>query len=192
MATVTPARPVSAPAFDDPAPLAEGRWSSRNIAIHWTIVGLLGLQIVTQNWMEVFVERAEAGVPPGGWATFMGYAHMVIGTSIFVLMLIRIYDLVKVGRPDHDPREPSWAVWLATANHWAFYAILLAMPPAGALAYLLGNDFLGEIHGWAGVALVALVILHITGAFVSHGAFKAVTLKRKMPGQGAVPADARR
>ena len=191
MATVTPARPIADPAFDEPAPLAEGRWTARNISIHWTIVGLLGLQIITQNWMSVFYNRSEADVPPGGWATFMGYAHMVIGTSIFVLMLIRVYDLAKAGRPDHDPREPSWAVWLATANHWAFYAILLAMPVAGALAYFLKIDWLGEIHGWAGVALAALVVLHIAGAFVSHGVFKAVTLKRKMPGQGRIPEDVR-
>lgn len=189
MATVTPARPIGEPAFDEPAPLSEGRWSSRNISVHWFIVGLLGLQIITQNWMSVFYERSEAGLPPGGWATFMGYAHMVVGTSIFGLMLIRMYDLWKVGRPDHDPREPTWSVWLASANHWAFYAILLAMPVAGALAYFLKIDWLGTIHGWAGIVLAALVVLHITGAFVSHGVFKAVTLKRKMPGQGKVPAD---
>lgn len=163
------------------------RWTSTNILIHWTIAGLLVVQAVTQLGIEAFANLSRVDVPPGNAATALGIGHMIVGSAIFVLTVWRLADLHRHGRPPHPPREPKWSTWLATANHWAFYAILLAMPPAGALAYFLGIAWLGEIHGWAGVALLALVVLHVAGALSHHYWFKTSALKRKMPGNGRVP-----
>lgn len=163
------------------------RWTATNLIIHWTIAGLLLVQAVTQLGIERFANWSQAGVPPGNMSTALGVGHMVVGSLIFALMVWRIADLVRHGRPPHPPREPKWSTWLATANHWAFYALLLAMPPAGAAAYFLGLEELGEIHGWAGRALAVLVVLHIAGAIAHHVWFKTSVLKRKMPGNGRVP-----
>ena len=168
------------------------RWTATNIAIHWTIVGLLGLQIVTQLWMPVLYEASKTDFPPGGMAVFFGYAHMVIGTIILLLMLYRFWDLFKFGRPPHPPGEPGWSKALATVNHWAFYGLLVAIPLGGMIAYFLKLDSVAEIHGWAAVALAALVVLHIAGAFAHQLWFKTSVLKRKMPGAGEATRDGRR
>ena len=168
------------------------RWTATNIAIHWTIVGLLGLQIVTQLWMPTYYQASKLDAPAGGMAAFFGIAHMVIGTAILLLMVLRFYDLAKHGRPPHPPGEPGWSKALATVNHWAFYGLLVAIPLGGMAAILFGLDWVGELHGWAALALAALVVLHIAGAIAHQVWFKTSVLKRKMPGAGEAVRDGRR
>ena len=168
------------------------RWTATNIAIHWTIVGLLGLQVVTQLWMPVLYQASKLDVAPGGYAVLFGYAHMVIGTAILLLMIYRFYDLAKFGRPPHPPGEPGWSKALATANHWAFYGLLVAIPLGGMAAYFLGSDLAAELHGWAALVLAALVVLHIAGAFAHQFWFKTSVLKRKMPGAGEATREGHR
>lgn len=168
------------------------RWTATNIVIHWTIVGLLGLQIITQLWMPTLYEASKLDVALGGVPVFFGYAHMIIGTIILLLMAYRFYDLAKFGRPPHPSSEPTWSKVLATVNHWAFYGLLVAIPLGGMVAYFLKLDWVGEIHGWAATALAALVVLHIAGAFAHQLWFKTSVLKRKMPGAGEATRDGRR
>ena len=168
-------------------PSKPARWTSTNILIHWTIVGLLACQAVTQLGISEFHRGTEAGVPPGAAASALGIAHMIVGSAIFLLMVWRMADLQRHGRPPHPPGEPGWSKALATANHWAFYGILLAMPIAGALAFFLDLNWLGEIHGWAGVLLVPLIALHIAGALAHKYWFKTSALQRKLRGSGYVP-----
>ena len=166
------------------------RWTSTNIMIHWAIVALLAMQAVTQLGMGAFYRSMQEGVPAGGGPAALGIAHMIVGASIFVLMIWRLVDLQRYGRPPHPPGEPHWSTVLSTANHWAFYAILLGMPVAGALAFFLGIGWLAELHEISAYVLVVLIVLHLAGAVAHQVWFKTSALKRKMPGNGRAPADA--
>ena len=176
---------IEADAAAEPAKPA--RWTSLNILIHWTIVVLLAIQAITQLGISEFYRGMEAGVPPGNEVASLGIAHMIVGSAIFLLMIWRLVDLHRHGRPPHPPGEPGWSKALSTANHWAFYVILTAMPVAGALAFFLDLPWLGEIHGWAGVLLLPLVALHVAGALAHKYWFKTSALKRKLPGNDYVP-----
>ena len=168
------------------------RWTSTNIAIHWTIVGLLALQIITQNWIGELRGAKELDVVPTGMSSFFGIAHMVIGTLVLLLMIYRFWDLYKFGRPPHPPGEPKWSEWLATANHWAFYALLVAIPLGGMIAWFFDSDIVGWAHGTAAKVLAVLVVVHILGAVAHQVWFKTSVLKRKMPGAGEATRDGRR
>ena len=185
--SATPPPEPDAAGSDQPA-----RWTATNIVIHWTIVGLLGLQVVTQLWMPTLYQASKLDLPPTGMAAFFGYAHMTIGTIILLLMAWRFWDLYRYGRPPHPPGEPGWSKALATVNHWAFYGLLVAIPLGGIVAWFFGLDLVAELHGWAAVALAALVMLHIAGAFAHQIWFKTSVLKRKMPGAGEATRDGRR
>lgn len=168
------------------------RWTSTNIAIHWTIVGLLALQLITQNWIGGLYGATKEGAVPTGMQSLFGYSHMIVGTLILLLMIYRFWDLYKFGSPPHPPAEPGWSKILATANHWAFYALLVGIPLGGLVVWFFQIDWIASAHEIAAKVLAALVVLHVAGAIAHQVWFKTSVLKRKMPGAGEATRDGRR
>lgn len=156
--TSTPDSPVEREAH------ARHGYSSLQIAFHWSIVVL-----VLVNWLigdamsDVFDARVD-GDFINQWGP--AFVHIAIGLAIFGTMVARL--LARLKRPVKtagDTKHPLLAR-IGQLNHWALYAVLLAMPPLGAIAWFAESEAAGEIHSFLSAALIVLVLLHVGGAIV--------------------------
>ena len=167
-----------------PDPVARpARWTRLNVALHWTIIALLIAQFVDSEWMIPLFDASIEAKAVGPATLVLGYAHMVLGRLISLAIALRLWDRAAHGRPPHPEGQPSWAAALADVTHVALYALLFAMPVAGALAWLTGSEMVATPHGWGWAALMIAAALHVAGALTNHFWYGNDVLRRTMPGQ---------
>lgn len=139
------------------------RYAAIQIALHWAVVALIVVQLLTAGLMEDYFRalmRAEETRPEMGGAVW----HMVSGAMILVFMLTRLALRFTHGVPPPKAGSPGWDIVLSKLNHWLFYVVLIAMPIVGLAAYLIPSRALGNLHAGTAPVLLALVALHILGA----------------------------
>lgn len=99
--------------------------------LHWLMAALLILQWFTGEYDDAF----------GGKAL-----HFGLGLTLFALVLLRLgWRITHPAPPLPSPRR--WERALARAMHYAWYALMLALPASGILARQLE----GRATGWFGV-----------------------------------------
>ncbi|TNC74668.1 cytochrome b [Rubellimicrobium roseum] len=156
--TTTPTAPSERAAH------ARHGYSSYQITLHWTIAVLVVVNWLLGQGMSETYEALEAGQFVSNYgAAFM---HICIGITIFLIMLARL--TARLRRPVEtaaDSKHPLLAK-LGMINHWAFYVVLLAMPPLGLLAWFAGAGWAGALHSLLAWVWVALFVLHVGGALV--------------------------
>lgn len=158
--TTTPTTPAERAAH------ARHGYSSLQIAFHWSVAVLVVVQWLVGQGMEEVFEGRQAGEDLAQYGP--AFVHIVLGVVILGTMIARL--MARLRRPVETAagtRHPVMALW-GRINHWAFYAVLLAMPPLGALAWFAGSEAAGTLHGLLSWLLVALILLHLAGAAV-HG-----------------------
>ena len=177
----------------------EARWGFVAKLFHWTMaVGLLGL-CAFGFWMSDL---------PRGPAMFKAYAlHKSFGITLLALALARLAWRAVDRRP-LDLAAPGWQKLAALGTHLAFYALMLAVPLAGWAYNSAANfplqwfgqvnlpalvpaspalkEFFHEAHELGAIALLTLVALHVAAAWKHHLLDKDNTLRRMLPGGGAV------
>ena len=177
----------------------EARWGFIAKLFHWTMaVGLLGM-CAFGFWMSDL---------PRGPDMFKAYAlHKSFGITLLALALARL-AWRGVDRRPLDLAAPGWQKLAARGTHLAFYALMLAVPLAGwaynsaanfplqwfglvnlpALvpASPLLKEFFHEAHELGAIALLTLAALHVAAAWKHHLLDKDNTLRRMLPGGGAV------
>ncbi|MDP4945888.1 cytochrome b [Alishewanella sp. SMS8] len=128
----------------------------------------------------------------GAWQQQLLSAHKMAGLLAACAVLLRIYLRLTSQVPALPSSLPLWQQWAAKLTHFAFYLLLVLMPLSGylmqnaaglpvvlfdvSLPMLLATDLahyglLRELHGWASVLLMLLIILHISAA-LQHGFIK--------------------
>ncbi len=157
------------------------QWSNLNIALHWLIVGLVAFQYFQGEWMAGFFDGGLEGKTMDAVTVSFGYAHMITGLAILLAIILRLKDRFSNGRPLHPADVPNWTTNLARITHVALYAALLAMPIAGLVSWLTGNEWLGDMHSNASKLLIGLIALHVVGAMANHFWFKTDVLRRMRP-----------
>jgi cytochrome b561 len=129
--------------------------------------------------------------------------HKSIGLTILALVALRLLWRRYAGTPLPLDGVPRWQARVATATHWALYALLLAMPVSGWLL----NSTAGFPLQWFGLfnlppiagkdeamhaltrsthevlfwTLVATVLLHAGAALYHHLVRHDQTLLRMLP-----------
>jgi cytochrome b561 len=154
-------------------------YSTLSKLLHWLIailvMGLLSISFFLDN----FPEKSQA----------MAYMmHKSIGLTVLGLMLIRVLWLVYHGRPKLPSRMPRWQRYLAYSVQWGLYALLIAMPLCGWVMSMASghtpiymgvvslplpgihvnkalSDIMLQCHQTIAWVLIALIALHIAGAF---------------------------
>ena len=123
------------------------------------------------------------------------------GATILVLVLLRLVLRLFLGVPVLPRGVPAWAEGLAHLNHRLMYLLLIAQPVIGLSQQrrqrlpvvdlrLLhdsvdhheergGGGYLKAAHLGAGTALIALILLHLLGAFY-HAAIRRDGVMRRM------------
>lgn len=137
-------------------------YSSLQIAFHWSVVVLVIVNWLMGQGMEEVYERREEGERFAQWGP--AFVHIALGVAIFGTMIARL--MARLNRPVETAAGSKHEIMklLGRINHWAFYAVLLAMPPLGVLAWFFGADWAGDLHSLLSWVLVALIGLHIGGA----------------------------
>jgi cytochrome b561 len=103
------------------------RYTKPAIWLHWiTAVLMLFMLFIGQGYMKV-----PRGASLAGWAPS---THASFGILILLLGLARL--LWRLGNPPPALPQtmPRWQVLVSHATHWAFYALMVAIPLTGLLA----------------------------------------------------------
>ena len=163
--------------------------------LHWLIVALVLVQYCT----KLMSPKTFAGVTEDGLNAW----HVAVGPTILLLMLLR-FAWRLTHRPPPPPRDLAPALQLLSrATHWAFYALLIAVPILGWVAAsgygvhpsLLGivplptlvgqnkslGESVGEVHGLLAWALLAVIALHVCGALYHALAKEDGVFQRMLP-----------
>ena len=110
-------------------------------------------------------------------------AHIFGGFLIFVLMGARLFLRLEQGVPAPPAEEPQVLQTAAKAAHWGFYALLLALPVTGAVAWFQASEVAGDAHEVLRAALLFLILAHVGGALYHRFILKTDVLSRmtRMP-----------
>jgi cytochrome b561 len=188
--------PNAKPAIDANAHASAGvqRYAGLLIALHWLIaLGIVGLLA-----LGLYMVGLPKGLPVK--ATLINL-HKSIGLTVFLLVLLRIVARMVLHRPPLPPMPP-WQRAAARTTQGLLYVGMVAMPLAGYLgssfnsygtrfwgmplpkwgwddAHLRGLFF--GLHMAIGYALIALIVLHVAGAFKHQWIDRDNLLARMLP-----------
>lgn len=153
-------------------------YTTIQLMLHWLVAFLVVVQFVfNDSASRALRVGAEEGALPGDGGGVV--PHAVVGIAIFIAMATRLFLRLTRGVPPPPSTEPRWMQVVSQANHWAFYGVLLAMPPVGLAAILALSPALGRLHGWGATALLVLIGLHVAGALL-HWARSDSHAERRM------------
>jgi cytochrome b561 len=139
------------------------RYSRGQIILHWAVVALVVVQLISHEAMEdAFEEPALAKAAIG--ADPMAIVHATSGIAVLVLMLLRIVLRLRFGAPALPTAMPQIQQVAAHASHLALYGLLLLIPLAGFLAVAFESEDLGDMHRTLVTLLWIMLALHIAGA----------------------------
>lgn len=175
-------------------------FSRPSIALHWLMAVLL---VATAAAMEF------KGIYPKGSAErdVLKAVHYLLGTSVFILVWLRLLARARGTTPPITPALPAWQTTLSHLVQWALYALMVALPVLGWLvlsangkpvALLWGWHMpllpiassrdtvllLKDIHETGATVGYGLVALHTVAALVHHYVQHDNTLQRMVPGRG--------
>lgn len=152
-------------------------YSGLQIALHWTVVVLVALQMFVLNDS---IGQLRDGEAVGSTGELFADLHVAAGIAVFVLALARLYLRFTRGVPMLPPDEPYPMKLAAHAVHAALYALILLMPITGALAWWLDLELMADIHGLGENAIMVVVALHIVGALYQHFIARTDVLRRML------------
>ena len=137
-------------------------YSRNQMIAHWLVVLFVLCQFLLHRSMErAYEEALEVGAFPLDGGAIM---HAFGGLAVLTLMIWRLTMRLRRGAPPPPESEPGWMQIISRGNHYAFYVVLIAMPIFGAAAVATLIPWLGTAHEWAGIVLLVLIALHISGA----------------------------
>jgi cytochrome b561 len=139
-----------------------GKYAPRQQRLHWIVAALVVVQLAIGITLG-FMPRQPDNQP---FLDKMMFLHVIIGTVIFGLMVMRWRLRRALGAPGSPPGTPYDAALLARLNHYGFYALLLTMPVVGWLAFGSSGraaSILGGLHGAMAFTLVLAIGGHLAG-----------------------------
>ena len=173
------------------------RYSSTAQLFHW----ITALLVVAAYIMSVGGPETRVYAPAND---FNRSLHELLGMSVFVLTLIRVFWR-SIFPPPKGPEMPAWMELGGKLAHWAIYALLLMVPVTAILgAWLEGHPLtllavgniqpwlspskqlgasLANIHGWLGNVLIWLAGLHAVAALYHHFWRRDPVLLSMLPGR---------
>lgn len=154
-----------------------GHYHRHQLILHWMTVLVVIMQYLFNGAMQrAYATGLETGVFPLDGSALM---HAVGGSLILVFMLWRLTLRFTHGTPPPPDSEPGWMQVVSRGTHWTFYAVLLAMPLTGMTAVLTLEPVWGTAHEWLRIALLVLIVMHVSGALL-HAFRKDSDAHRRM------------
>lgn len=150
------------------------------ITLHWFVMVGVIVQIAIHEPMVRETTAQYAGIAPDPSDATLAMMHGLIGTLVFVAVLVRLWLRFRYGAPGHAQGTSSVQVAIASFVHNALYACLLAMGITGMLTRS-GVANLGDLHFLINVAMFVLIVLHAGAALFNQFVRKDGTLARMIP-----------
>lgn len=170
-------------------------YNSVSKALHWLIALLAFSQLAMGKFFEV---EADESASLFGW-------HTSLGLLVLALMVVRLGWRLTHAVPALPRNTPGWQEFAAKATHFAFYALLIALPLSGwlltsaegdAVSFLgwfsvpplpvpggeASEDFIEETHEVLGNVLLVLAGIHVLAGLKHHYLDRDDVLVRMMPG----------
>lgn len=148
-------------------------YSFTQIMLHWIIAALILFQLfVTEGVESAWAGRMGASAEGNPWL------HIVAGSAVLILACWRIVLRLRHGAPPHPAGQPAILGMFAGVVHWAFYALLFAVPISGLLGWFGWVIPAAEFHTNAQLAFLPLIGLHVVGALAQQLWFRSNVLQR--------------
>lgn len=151
-------------------------YSRAQIALHWVILLLIVLQFLSHESIAAAWDLAEEGGTPA--FSVLTASHVFLGLLVLALVVWRIALRLTRGAPPLPAEEPAPLKLAAHLTHLALYALILALPVTGGLAWFGGIEDLAEVHEALFTALFILVGLHVLGALYQQFVLKTNIMER--------------
>lgn len=152
-------------------------YSGLQITLHWLVAALILATFLTHESMhDVFRDRLQNGFGGIGSNT----AHIWLGTSVFVLVLVRLIVRIAQGAPEAATGGPAILHPLAKWGHWALYGFMILLPLSGAVAWYGGVRPAGEAHEVMFNIFMLVVLGHAAMAILHQYLWRDGTLSRMM------------
>lgn len=152
--------------------------------LHWAIAGLIFLQLLMNEGMEVaFAARMDRTGPE---IPVTALAHMIVGGAVLALTLWRLALRWHIGVPGPEADANLLIRWSSKLTHIALYALALGMPLTGAMAWFGFSELASEIHEAGRLALIGVILLHVVGALFEHSIMGNDTLARMLRPGGRI------
>ena len=151
-------------------------FSRPQILLHWITVVLVAAQFVLHEPIAEAFDRMLDGETVARTATIA--IHVFGGFLVFALTLARLGLKLSHGTPPAPPEEPALFARLSELAHWAFYALLVALPVTGAVAWFRVSETAGDIHEVLRALLLGLIAVHIAAALVHRFVWKTDVMQR--------------
>jgi cytochrome b561 len=156
---------------------APEKFLKTQIYLHWLVVILVAFQfIMSKGIAEIWEKRMDGLVANEPSAN----PHVIIGATILLLVLWRLFLRFKHGVPALPASENALVGLIAKATHYLFYILLIGMPLSGAGAWVLGIEQPAFTHGLASKLLLALIALHFVAAIYHHFILKTNVFRRML------------
>lgn len=173
------------------------RYSRLSITLHWLMVLLLVAVYSCIELRELYPKGSDPREALKVW-------HYMLGLSVLVFVVLRLYARLAAPPPDVRPAPPRWAGLSAAIMHLALYLLMFGMPLSGwlilsaagkpipffglELPALLGEDkelakAIEELHETGGDAGYFFAGLHAAAALYHHYLVRDNTLVRMLPGR---------
>ncbi len=171
------------------------RYGTLSIALHWLMFLLMVAVYATIELRELFPKGSDP-------REAMKALHFMLGLSVLLLVILRIYVKVSSATPIITPGLSPIQDYAAKLGHLALYGLMIAMPVLGwlilsaaakpipffglALPPLIAENkelakSLKEIHETIGVIGYYLIGIHVLAALYHHHIRKDNTLTRILP-----------
>ena len=144
--------------------------------LHWAVVALIALQwLVFDGMGRPFHDSMEAGAP--AWSA-VPVIHLALGLAVLGLALARLWLRRRHGAPAAPAEEPELFRTASNWAHGAIYALLLAMPLTGLLAWFGRVGAAAGLHEILMNLLLALVFVHVAAVAVHQVVWKTDLMAR--------------
>ncbi|MCC7546605.1 MAG: cytochrome b [Burkholderiales bacterium] len=177
---------------------AAGHYTGMAIVLHW----IIAIGVIAMFAIAYYMTDIPKGTPE---RAYWFNLHKSIGTTIGVLVLVRLAWRASHTPPSFPASVPAWEATLARINHFLLYACLVVMPVIGFLASnftkygvkyfgisigpffaedLAMRDSLQTVHGLLSYLLGVLVLLHVAAALKHLLVDRDGVFQRMLPGGG--------
>lgn len=152
-------------------------FSRVQIALHWAVAGLILYNLLLGDDMSHLWRQIQQG---GATATTTGaWVHIIVGATVLALVLWRLILRLTRGVPAAAAGESRALKRAGELGHLALYALMIALPVTGLLAWFGGVTALADLHGGPLKLVLWLVIIgHVVAAFYHHFILKDGLLHR--------------
>ncbi|MCR5858617.1 cytochrome b [Mesorhizobium sp. J428] len=158
-------------------------YSRAQVALHWIVLVLVAFQFLAHDGIEKAWRGFRSGQPTPTDAAVLTNMHIGAGTLVLMLALLRIYLRLTRGAPPPPADEPRLLQLAAEAVHLLIYALLIALPLSGAVAWFAGVAASAKVHEWLTNALLGAIAVHIGGALFQHFVRRSDVLMRMLSPQ---------